>query len=214
MTAAVLFRGHAHRDGPPHGIDWRRSVASHWRFLLAPLRRRRSAVDVYLCLYDTPLRADVEMSYGPVRTRIATPGATQRQTFLAGLDEVIAGAAGVHQYDLVVTCRFDVELLQDPTEHPGFRDGKINFLWREWHQQAWDDHRRVPDAIHLLPGELLDGFRRGVAETPSENCLHLVWRPVARHVGEDALHVMRPEGFTDSNTDVMPNEFYRMVRLR
>lgn len=227
MPAAVLFRGHAFR--PPRdgfscrdwGVDWRLCVESHRRFLLDPLRERYGGVHVFLVSYDFPAWGDAVRDYQPVDTLLSPGGSTQRGTFLMGLDLVShynrlrqASEPKAPPYDLVVTCRFDVELLKCPLDHGTFRPDAVNFLWREWEQKAWDDHRRVPDAIHLLPGDLLDPFRAGVAATPSEVCMHMVWHPVARLVGEHRMHVMEPDGFRDSNTDKGPNPVYRMVRVK
>lgn len=213
MSAAVLFRGHAYR--PPKdgftcrdwGVDWRLCVESQRRFLIEPLRERYGGVDLFLCYYRSPFDDAIERDYGPTYSEYAQGGASQRQTFLRGLHLIPDG------YDLVATCRFDVELLKCPLDHGTFRPDCVNFLWREWNQEAWNDHRRVPDAIHFLPGELLDGFRKGVAETPSEVCMHMIYYPVSRCVGADRMHIQEPEGFRDSNTDKQENPVYKIVRV-
>ena len=214
MPAAVLFRGHAHR--PPNdgfsrrswGIDWRLCLDSHRRFLLDPLRARHGELDVFLCYYRTEHAPRVEDDYAATESVFAKPGASQRQTFLHGLRIVPAA------YDLIATCRFDVELLVCPLDWGTFRPDAINFLFREWNAEMWAHHRRVADALHFLPGSLLDGFRKGVAEAPSEDCLHIVHDPVARHVGADRVHVMDDRYF-DSNPETPPgNPVYNLVRVR
>lgn len=209
MPAALVFRGHAHRGpvGKP-GCDWRPCVGSQWRFLYARLKARYGGVDTFLCGYDTPLWADAVKDYAPLEWRHATPGATQRQTFLKALEVVYDG----DRYAVVAVCRFDLELHASPIDHPNFDPGNVNFLWREWNQQSWDSHRRVPDTMHFLPGRLLTEFRDAAAEPPSEHCLHTMYWPLARRVGEEKINILVRDGFIDNNTDVMPNPFYRIVR--
>lgn len=218
MPAAILFRGHAHREPNvtrAFGVDWRKCVESHRRHLIEPLKAQYKDVHIVLSTYATPHREAIEIDYGPwTRCKWFETGEnTQRQRFIHGL-EMLAGCQKdyVLTYDLIVTCRFDLELLKCPLDHGTFRPDCVNWLWKEWNAESWNHHRRVPDAIHLLPGELLEGFRRGVAEAPSETCMHLVHDPVARHCN-GRVHVMQPEGYTDSNTDIMPNPVYRMVRV-
>lgn len=213
MPAAILFRGHAHRppgQTRPFGVDWRRCVESHRKYLLGPMRARYGHVGVFLSCYDTPHRAEIERDYEATDGWWERGENTQRGMVLRGLDHV--QSLPDRGIDVIAVCRFDIELKGDPLAHPGFDPQKINFLWREWNDKAWEDHRRVPDALFFLPGRFLEGFRRGVANTPSETCLHLVYHPVAREVGVENLNVMDPVGFVDSNTDVMKNVFYEMIR--
>lgn len=220
MTAAVLFRGHAHR--PPHdphtcrpwGVDWRKCLVSQYRHLLFPFRERFRGVEVFLCFYDTPHYPDVAASYMPVGVRLARPGAEQKETFLNGLGMILDRQTLGCYYDIVATCRFDLELKSCVADHPNFDPGKVNFLWREWKKEAWDSHRRVPDALHFLPGSLLSRFYDAVEETPSNICLHTVHDSVVKNVGAANVNLLIRDGYTNSNTDVDENPFYKMVRVQ
>lgn len=218
MGAAIVFRGHAHRGrnepdgGNVHGIDWRLGLPSHRACLIEPARARFGPVDVFLCFYDRPNRDEIVASYPAARWHLAVPGASQGQTFRKALGHVLdaQGERG-EPYDIVVTCRFDLELLCVPWERPGYAGGKVNFLWREYNPESWADHSRVPDALHMIPGRLLAGFLRGCHAANSEGCMHLIYRPLCDAVGGDNVNVMSAE-YVNSNTDVEPNPFYRMVR--
>lgn len=221
MPAALVLRGYSYcKQEGRHGTDWRKCVASHRTHLLAPLRHRYGSCDVILVTYDTirgecpddDLTSALVRDYGADVLVVSQQGPTQVNTATLALDTAIR-AHDIRRYDLVVLSRFDLKYLKCPLDHGTFAPGKINFLWREWNQQAWDDHKRVPDAVQMIPGDLLGAFREGVVAAPSNRCLHLVWYPTARALGgEDRLHVMDPEGFTDSNTDVMDNPVYRIIR--
>lgn len=216
MGAAILFRGHAHRPpgvGREWGVDWRLCLASHRRHLIEPLERLCGGVQVFLSTYPSDYRPQFRDDYRAVHVRTNPEPGTQRATVLAGLDDVREWHLA-RRYDLVAVCRFDLDLLAPVPAHPGFDPHKVTFLWREWNAESWAHHRRVPDALFFVPGDCLAGFRDGVAATPSETCLHLVHDPVAARVGADRVAVLVRDGYTDSNTDVMPNPFYRMVRCR
>lgn len=113
---------------------------------------------------------------------------------------------------MVVVCRFDLEIKGNPFTHPGFDKGRINFMWKEWTETAWLDHKRVPDALHFLPGKYLAGLTQGIKDTPSDICLHTIYRPVAKHVGIDNINIMEDK-YVDSNTDIQENIFYKMIRV-
>lgn len=218
MNAALVLRGYAHQLSNKRrtfGVDWRRSIESQRKKLIEPLRAKYDRVDVILCTYEMErsLLDQLGKDYTPDIFVHVKEGRTQRQMALLALDQVIEAQSVLGDYDLVVMTRFDLEILETPWELPNFDPTKINFLWREWNERAWNDHHRVPDAIHMLPGSLVEGFRQGVATTPSEVCLHLIYWPVAKIVGEEKLNVMHREGYTDSNTDTMPNPVYKMVRV-
>jgi hypothetical protein len=220
MPAAVVFRGHAQRvrdepnGGNVHGIDWRRCFPTQKELVIDPLAADFGSVDVFCCFYERPadVTAALLADYKPAGHALAVPGADQAGTYLraVGLPLGRQAAAGV-PYDLVVVTRFDLEFLATPWRLPGYVPGKVNFLWREWHKEAWEDHRRTPDAVHLIPGKFLYDFTIGVVLSRSARCLHLVYRPLAGAVGEDNLNVMSAE-YLNSNTDHQPNPVYRMVR--
>jgi hypothetical protein len=219
MPAAVVFRGHAERGrnepggGNAHGIDWRRCLASQSSFVVGPLAADFGCVDVFCCFYDRPaLNESVLADYAPVAWALADPDADQARTYLRAVGLAAARqVAGGLRYDLVVVTRFDLEFLATPWRLPGYAPGKVNFLWREWHAEAWEHHRRTPDAVHMVPGDLLPGFVQGVAASGSDRCLHRIYWPVAAAVGEGNLNVMSEE-YVNSNTDHQPNPVYRMVR--
>lgn len=220
MPAALLMRGHAHR-GPTAdrgwSIDWRKCVESHRRFLIGPLAERYGTLHTFLQSYDTPFRNEVIRDYRPTDCEFIRGESTQRKVMLAGLDMVLQHQSlreryNCDGYELVVACRFDLELLCCPLDIPRFDRSKVNFLWREWNQESWDHHNRVPDALHMLPGLHLKPLRDSIAETPSEVCLHLIYRPLASRIGEKSINVMRDD-YVDSNTDKMPNNVYKLVRV-
>lgn len=217
MAAAVLFRGYAHRPIAqirPWGTDWRKCLVSHREKLLDPLREMFGGIHVFLASYVTPLQDEIEKDYQPLTSHWVTQD-TQVGRALAGLRLIQEQQDHNHcPYDLIVVLRFDLQLLKTPFLEPNFRPDAINFLWREWNQKSWDNHNRVPDALHMLPGVHLAGFLEGIKATPSTICLHTIYRPVAARIGEKNINILIREGFTDSNTDVMPNPFYSIVRAR
>jgi hypothetical protein len=229
MPAALLMRGHAHR-GPTAdrgwSIDWRECVDSHREFLMGPLAERFGGLHTFVCTYETPHRDAVLTDYRPVDHYFHRGESTQRKIMIAGLDLVLHDqqlrerydyggydlvvAGG---YDLVVAARFDMRLLCCPLDLPNFAPDRVNFLWREWNQESWEHHNRVPDCLHMLPGRLLADLRAAVADpmNVSEQCLHLIYRPLADRVGEGQINVMRGD-YVNSNTDKMPNNVYKLVR--
>ena len=214
MSAALLVRGMSHYFGPARnwGVDWRLSLASQRKHLLEPLEARHGPLDVYLATYAHPHLDSLRRDYGSVGEVILLDPekVTMRQTFLAGVDLVLDSGK---RYDVVVTSRFDLEFLQSPLDWP-YKPHAINFLWREWNQESWDNHRRVPDCWHLVAGPLLQGFRDGVAATHSEICLHFAYLPTAARVGEENINIMRPEGFANSNPSWPPhNDLYKLIRV-
>lgn len=219
MTAALVLRGDAFRHQArtrPWGIDWRRCVVSHREKLIAPLKARYGSCDMILTPYplESDLLTQLCRDYQPDIYLPATPGDTQRGTALKALDVVIR-ANRVRNYSFVVMTRFDLEFLSVPWEYgSGVDFDKINFLWREWNEEAWNDHKRVPDAVHMLPGLLLEAFREGVSKSDTVHCMHTIWHPISRVLGtHDKFHVMNSDGFHDSNTDIEPNPVYQMVRV-
>ena len=219
MPAAIVFRGHAHRGrnepdgGNAHGIDWRLCVESQKKFLIDPAYRYHDVVDVYLTFYDRPNRSEIINSYytssgGPPVWQLADSGASQGQTFRKAL----APVEDPDRYDLVLVTRFDLEFLCTPWELPNFEPDKVNFLWREYCEETWRNHNRVPDAVHMLPGKLLPGFLRGCHASLSEGCMHLIYRPVCEAIGPQNVNVMSDE-YVNSSSDVQSNPVYRMVRL-
>lgn len=213
-----MFRGYSHR---PEGhrrtgrTDYRRSLSSHRRYLLEPLRHRYGSADVFLVTYAVPESPDWERAreglvrdYRPDLLRVLPEGPTQRDTAVTAIDAVIA-AHRFRDYALVVMTRFDLTFKKCPLDHGVFDRERINFLWREWNEAAWEDHRRVPDCVHLVPGRLLSEFRTGLASADGDGrCLHTIWLKIPT----PDLWVMDPTGFTDSNTDVADNPVYEIVR--
>lgn len=211
MPVALLMRGHANREPHklrPWGVDWRRCFDSQYKYLIEPLTKLWGEIDTFLSTYDDPNLGSVEWTYRSFRPIVNPPDSTQKRTALAGLNSVFENF-----YDYIVVCRFDLELKVNLLQHPNFNPHKVNFLWREWKKETWEDHRRVADAIHIIPGRFLQGFRNGIEDTPSENCLHLIYRPVAGFLGEKNLNILY-DGFLDSNSDVQENPVYTMIRVK
>lgn len=218
MTAAILFRGHAHRlvgTERPWGVDWRKCIESQRKYLIEPMSARFGLVHTHLSSYEVTddLWQLIRSDYKPSLSQWDATRGTQKRCMMTGLNGVSEFVANGHNYDFIAVCRFDLELLSNPMDHAGFDPTKVNFLWREWNELNWNDHRRVPDAIHFLPGRFLEGFIKGVEETPSDNCLHLVYRPVSKYVREDNINIIIKEGYIDSNTDHCQNPFYKMIRV-
>jgi hypothetical protein len=206
--AAILFRGISYSTRGqyrPWAVDWKPCLPSQRTYLIDPLRGKFDTVDVVLCSYHNKFEADILADYEPVEADWA-PGSTQKQTFLRGLRLLRQR----EPYDLIITCRFDLELLTDVTALD-YRPDCINFLWREWNQWCWEDHRRVADAIHILDGKLLDAFYRGVEDSIHEHCLHLVWNPIAVYSGRDRLNTISNH-FINSNSLIESNPIYKFIR--
>lgn len=217
MTSAVVLRGYAYRNR----TDWRPCVASLKQHVVLPLRQRYGTCDVLLATYDlgdterdrARLTTALLRDYDPDLYVFVREGKTQRDMAVLALDVAIRANA-VRNYDLVAVTRFDLRFKSCPLAYGTFKPGAVNFLWREWHARAWADHRRVPDAVHLMPGNLLGAFKAGVVTADGNGrCLHTVWHKIAAVTDPANLHVMNDvDEYVDSNTDVMPNPVYEIVR--
>lgn len=222
MSTALLLRGYSYHLR----TDWRRCVASQWEHLIRPLRQRYGSLDVILVTY---VIADNERDKRELTKQLLTDyehdlyvsvpsdGRTQRDMATLALDTVIRANA-VRHYELVVMTRFDLKFKMCPLDYGVFVPDKVNFLWKEWNERAWADHKRVPDTVHMIPGPLLEAFRTGVITSDGNGkCLHTIWHKIAKvtPTGHDAIHVMNTDQsqYVDSNSDVMPNPVYEIVRV-
>lgn len=207
MKIAILFRGISFSDRDtirPWGVDWRRGYNTYKKFLLDPARAKWET-ETFTVSYKHNLWQRVQADY-ETKDAVWLDTGFQKQTFLRGLQLVKDNGP----FDLVIACRFDLELLTDITALD-YKPDCINFLWREWNQRCWDEHRRVADAIHILDYKLLDAFIKGVEDTFHDHCLHLVWHPTSKYCGVEKLNYILPD-IRDSNPAVQPNPIYNFIR--
>lgn len=210
MKVAVLMRGYSYREPGgirPWGVDWRKTIKSHQRLLIDALRERYKRTDVYLVTYDSPYLGAVARDYNAISVTVVDKTNSQLDTTVEGLRSIPFG------YDTVIVIRFDLELLLSPlTWGSGPKYDCVNFMFREWEEALWEDHRRVCDTIHILPGELLSKFTEGIENTTYErHWLHGIYLPV-EEATSGQVHVMCDE-YLCSNTDAKVNPLFHLVRV-
>jgi hypothetical protein len=164
---------------------------------------------------------------------------SQREVFRMALSEIVENEdAHVAAYDIVVVIRFDT-LIKAPLSSLAVNPGQINFLWREQpasvsasasFKGGLDSNadlygvRTTSDVMHVFPPKYARALRDAVDSSRTSAHMHGVYPEllrvfsqedpaVARREKDPPISFMFPEG-RESNTDVMENPVYHIVRKR
>lgn len=199
--AAVLLRGLSHC--PARGVDYVLTRQNILDRMLGPLRRDRE-VHVYVATYESPELPELLAFFAPIHEVVALPlndRSTQADTFRRGLEAVRASG---HAYGTVVASRFDVEyaLPWDSWPLPLTLEDAVCVLWKE----KGRTREYVCDVLFVFPGSLLDLLISRTLEISREKHMHGLLGGVVPTL------LMYPDVRRESNTDIEPNPFYRIVR--
>lgn len=88
---------------------------------------------------------------------------------------------------------------------------KFMFPWREY-EHCWRHQRRVGDCFHVISGRFLEDFKDVLAKFEEDGMFHLIYDPLANKIGRHNISFVEM-GYYDSNSGVMKNPIYDIIRL-
>jgi hypothetical protein len=212
---AILLRGvsynrkHRTRGSSPgnYFVDFNKTKDNIKTNIIEPLKN----CEVFITTYLSEKEGELLDFYKPQSyCLIDYRNSNQKETFIAGL-ELIWERHQEKPFDFVIISRFDVDYLKPITEM-NIDMEKMNFIWREY-EHYWRVQHRVGDCFHALASKYLRDFTDTLNNFNEDGMFHTFYDPLKDKIGEENITFIE-EGFYDSNSHIMKNPIYEIIRLR
>lgn len=151
----LLLRGffyHENYTASSHGknflVDYSRSRESIKKNVIKAL----GVSDVYISTYSSAKNNEIVDFYKPKEILYNDPKGSEANCIINGL-RMLKRQENLAENILI--SRADLDFLV-PLDKLGFKEGKMNFLWREYNQNKWEKHRRICNLLWMFPKRHID----------------------------------------------------------
>lgn len=211
---AILLRGVSYQKGhfargssPKYFfVNYEHSKDNIHHSIIDPLKN----CDVFISSYESTQQQDIIEYYKPKKSSFTSyHTGTQKTCLLRGL-EMVYEEHEKNPYDILVIIRFDVHFHKLITQY-NIDPSKFNFCWREY-ENMWKDHRRTGDCFYAVSGKYINTFIKTLHDRRFQcNDFHRIYDILTSLIEKENISFVE-KGFYDSNTDVMPNPIYHIIR--
>ena len=113
-------------------------------------------------------------------------------------------------YSCIYVIRFDTSFHKNVDEMNIDKD-KFNLPWREY-EEGWKTHHRVGDCVHVFHSKFLNILIQILQDKNyHETNFHTLYERLTKFIEPDDINFIE-DGFYDSNSDIMQNPLYKIVR--